>query len=179
MKLKSSVILLTAVLLFSACNDHCNKKATDANDSAVIENPSPRPVRARRDGTGDRLRVDIPEIGHGQSQRPEERIEIGQPRACEHPHATGLPVHRRDALQPLEVDLKVVGHSNPAEGMPRPHRFDPPAGDRSPPDHVRELVHAGWCGDFDGGGALVAGPVAPVPRTGLGPVHPKFCPSPR
>ena len=40
MKLKSSVILLTAVLLFSACNDHCNKKATDANDSAVIENPT-------------------------------------------------------------------------------------------------------------------------------------------
>ena len=40
MKLKSSVILLTAVLLFSACNDHCNKKATDASDSAVIENPT-------------------------------------------------------------------------------------------------------------------------------------------
>ena len=138
----------------------------------------PGAVGSGRGGAGDRLTIDVAEIGHRESERCQDPRDLVQ--VCAGAHGHSVAVDRDQTTQARQVELHVVGHGYGGEAVSRADglhraaasgRLPDDGGDLGGTRRVQHLVRRAGRG---------AAPVAPAGRrTRSGPAHRKHLPSPR
>ena len=98
-------------------------------------------VRRGRRGAGDRLAVDVAEVGHAPGPFDSELlVEVVEPDACLHGHVRAGDA--RHALHRVERDQVAVGHRRVGERMTAADRLHPPPRLGRLTDDRRDLVGA-------------------------------------
>src|SRR3954447_12766026 len=116
----------------------------------------------RRGGTGDRLPVDVAEVGHGEIEVVEDRVEAGQRDNALYRDEAGGAVGGQHAGQPVQVHQCPVGDAGCGERVTGTDGLDPRAVRTRPLDEKRYLLDVSRVLDRAWVRLLVARPVLPV-----------------
>ena len=76
---------------------------------------APGAVGAGRDGAGHRLRVDVTEVGEGEPEREQLRVELVQRHARLDAHASGRRVVGEHVVHSVETEQHAVGRGDRGE----------------------------------------------------------------
>ena len=118
-------------------------------------------VGAGRDRPGDRLLIDVTEVGHGQAEPVEFAVEVGQNRATPDLDQASREVGIENPGEAGHVDHQVLADRGGGEGVTGSRHGDPAPGVGGRSDQLLELGPAGRLADLLRRAALVAGPVGP------------------
>jgi hypothetical protein len=118
-------------------------------------------VRARRRGPGDRLHVDVANIGERDAFVGKRLIERVQSDAGLNPNEPRVGIQGQDAIHSLEREEEPVGRHRVGERVPRPGNPHRPAPIGSPGDRRRDLLRCDGPLERSRRARLVAGPVPP------------------
>jgi hypothetical protein len=83
-------------------------------------------VGTGRDRSGDRLHVDVAQVGQGQAERGEQPVQLGQAGTGADRDQPGLPVDGDQPGEPVQVQSGTPGGGGGREGVPRAGRLDRP-----------------------------------------------------
>jgi hypothetical protein len=122
-------------------------------------------VRRRRDRPGDRLLVDVAQVGHGQpvlGQRVAEGVQADA-RLDAHEPAARVGVEQR--AHAIQAQQRAVGEDGRRERVARPRDADAAARRDRALDGAHDLAHRSRPFDRRRLAALITGPVAPHART--------------
>jgi len=85
------------------------------------------PVRPGRDGSRDRLPVDVSEVLHRQAVAREDPRDLVQPRSGAQRHAAPFVIDRHEPGEVGEIEQHVGCDGDTGEAVPGTHRLDAPA----------------------------------------------------